>query len=85
MPTTAGELRDWLQQFPPHTPVVIDVNTDEGVYLRVDEVTYTSDEGPGPDGVCVEISWEPEPGWVQSLLRSANETRAELGLPPLTP
>lgn len=84
MPVTAGELRDWLGQFPADTPVVIDVNTDEGVHLYVDELDYTSDEGPsGPPDVQIEIGWDPPPGWVQQLLAAANDTRRELGLPPL--
>lgn len=30
MPVTAGEFREWLSHFPADTPIVIDVNTDEG-------------------------------------------------------
>jgi hypothetical protein len=83
MPTTAGELAAWLSGFHPDTPVVVDVNTDEAVYLRVEDIAYTSDEGNGPEGIEVQIFWEPPTGWVQRLLASANETRAELGMPPL--
>jgi hypothetical protein len=84
MPVTAGELRDWLVQFPADTPIVIDVNTDEGVHLFVDDIRYSSDEGPsGPPSLQIEIGWEPPSGWIQHIVENANETRRTLGLPPL--
>jgi hypothetical protein len=85
MALTVGELCEYLKTFPAATPVVVDVNTDEGVYLLVDkDLTVTADQGPSddlPDEVV--LTWDPEPGWVQRLLDQANATRAELGWPPL--
>jgi hypothetical protein len=84
MPVTAGEFREWLDKLPADTPIVIDVNTDEGIHLYVDEFDYTTDEGlSGSPSIQVEITWTPDPGWVQRLIVSANETRAQLGMPPL--
>lgn len=85
-PLTVGVLMDYLQGFPPETPVAVDVNTDEGVYLRVEAeaLMVTADQGPTdqlPDEVV--LSWDPEPGWVEALLRNANDIRSELGQPPL--
>jgi hypothetical protein len=85
MALTAGELVEYLKTFPPATPVVVDVNTDEGVYLLVDkDLTVTADQGPSDElPYEVVLIWDPEPGWVQRLLDRANESRAEFGLPPL--
>jgi hypothetical protein len=50
----------------------------------VDDFGYVSDEGPsGAPDVQIEITWNPQPGWVRQLLAAANDTRRELGLPPL--
>jgi hypothetical protein len=85
MALTVGELTDYLSGFPPETPVVVDVNTDEGVYLRVDDaLDVTSDQGPSEElPVEIMLTWDPTPGWVQALIRRADETRADLGLPPM--
>ena len=87
LPLTAGLLVEYLRAFDPGTPVVVDVNTDEGVSLRVeaDALSVTSDEGPSTEVPAeIVLPWEPEPGWVQALLRNANEVRSALGQPPLT-
>ncbi len=81
--TTAGELAAFLQRFDPATPVVIDVNTDEGVYVRVEDLFYTSDEGDAPSGLEVRLGWAPDPGWRARLVTTTNEVREELGLPRL--
>lgn len=80
-----GEPVAYLRSFPPETPVVVDVNTDEGVYLRVEaeDLFITSDEGDGPDGIEAVLSWDPPAGWLQALMAGADETRQALGLGPL--
>jgi hypothetical protein len=85
MALTVGDLLTYLVGFPSDTPIVVDVNTDEGIYLSVDDsLSVTSDQGPSEEmPVEVVLSWDPEPGWVQILIANANETRADLGLPPL--
>lgn len=81
----AGDLIQYLQGFDPRTPIVIDVNTDEGVYLRVESghLEISADEGAGPHDLELAISWVPSDGWLGDLFQAANETRAELGMKPL--
>jgi hypothetical protein len=82
MALTARELMTVLQDVHPDTPVVVDVNTDEGVYLRVDEIGVTTDEGDGPSGIELVIWWEPQDGWLQRLVSSTNDVRRQLGRQP---
>lgn len=57
---TAGELIAYLQGYDPDTPVVVDGYTDDGRYIRVDDINVTSAQGRGPDGIELEIFWEVE-------------------------
>jgi hypothetical protein len=59
MPLTAGQLVAHLQGYDADTPVVVDTYTGDGRYLRVENITITSAQGRGPDGVELEIFWEP--------------------------
>lgn len=78
MVLTVGGLLEYIRGLPPDMPVIVDVVSEDGEYLRVEDLDVTTAQGTSDEMDELHIFWDAPPGWAEAVAADAAQVRASV-------